>query len=170
MSARARARVLSVLASIVLVVSINPSAGSEVVNRDLLGGGSRWSFDRTEKCLMRKINNARQRNGRGGLGWDKQLGVVARRHSQSMASNSSLYHDSNMGSEITRWRRLGQNTGVGGGCRQIFRTFMHSSEHRYNILNSWRFIGVGTERRNGRLWAQVVFEYRSDPGNIYHYP
>ena len=119
---------------------------------------------------MRKINAARKRNGLGGLGFDKQLGVVARRHAKSMAANNGLYHDSNMGNEITRWRRLAQNTGVGSGCRQIHRTFMHSSQHRYNTLRQWRFVGVGTEKRNGRMYAQVVFEYRSDPGNVYHYP
>ena len=119
---------------------------------------------------MRKINHMRRRHGLRGLSFDKQIGYVARRHAKQMASNYAVYHDSNMGTEITRWKSLGQNTGAGATCRSLFRSFKRSSKHRHNILGRWRHMGVGTERRNGRLFVQQVFEYRSDPGNVYHYP
>ena len=119
---------------------------------------------------MRKINNARNRNGLSSLNWDKQLGYVARQHAQRMASSNSLYHDGQLGERVTRWRRIAQNTGYGGKCRRIFRSFMNSSTHRSNIMGAWRFVGVGTEWRNGCLWVQQVFESRDDPGNVYHYP
>lgn len=166
MSARARARALSVLALSIVVLFTNSVSAALVAS----GGGGRWSFDRSEKCLMRKINRTRQRNGLGGLGFDKQVGVVARRHAKSMANNYSVYHDYNMDNEITRWKRLGQNTGAGAGCDSLFRSFMNSSSHRHNILGRWRHIGVGTDRRGGRLFVQAVFESRRDPGNIWHYP
>lgn len=154
-----------------VVLFVTPGLGLEVAGRSVAGGGdSRWSFDRTEKCLMRKINRTRQRHGKNGLGFDKQIGVVARRHAKGMANNYSVYHDGNMGSEITRWKSLAQNTGAGGGCKALHRSFMRSYRHRHNILGRWRHVGVGTERRGGRLFVQAVFEYRSDPGNIYHYP
>lgn len=119
---------------------------------------------------MRKINRARSRQGLRRLDWDKQIGVVARRHAKSMAANYSVFHDYNMDEEITQWKSLGQNSGAGGGCTNLFRAFMRSASHRANILGRWRFIGVGVERRNGRIFAQQVFEWRYNPGNIYRYP
>ncbi len=119
---------------------------------------------------MRRINRVRARHGRRRLQWDKQLGYVARRHARVMAANRAVYHDSNMGSEITRWRALAQNTGGGRGCKRVSRAFMRSTSHRANVLGRWRHLGVGVERRGGRLYVQQVFEYRADPGNIYHWP
>ena len=119
---------------------------------------------------MRKINKARARQGLVRLERDRQVGVVARRHAKSMANNSSVFHDYNMHQEITHWKALGQNSGAGFGCRSLFRAFMRSSSHRANILGRWRFMGVGVERRNGRIFVQEVFEWRYNPGNVYRYP
>jgi uncharacterized protein YkwD len=87
-----------------------------------------------------------------------------------MATNRAVYHDANMGNEITRWTRLGQNTGAGRNCKALFRSFMRSSSHRSNILGSWRHMAVGTEYAGGKLFVQQIFENRRDPGNIYHWP
>ncbi len=119
---------------------------------------------------MRKINKVRARRGLRRLEADKHIGVVARRHAKQMASNYAVYHDGNLHDEITHWKSLGQNTGAGGRCRRLFWTFMRSSNHRANILGRWRFFGVGTDRRNGRLFVQQVFEWRYNPGNIYRFP
>ena len=132
------------------------------------GGG--WRFNSTEQCLMRKINRSRRRHGLAGLNWDRQVGYVARRHARSMAANGYVFHDGNLGSQITRWRSLGQNSGAGFSCRNLHRAFWRSIGHRYNILGGWRHVGVGVERRNGRIYVQEVFESRYDPGNVYRYP
>ena len=119
---------------------------------------------------MHKINKHRGKHGLARLQRDKQMGVVARRHAKQMASNYSVYHDYNMDEEITHWKALGQNTGAGGGCRRLFWSFMKSSSHRQNILGRWRHFAVGADSRGGRLFVQQVFEWRYDPGNVYHYP
>ncbi len=119
---------------------------------------------------MRKINRKRANRGRRRLHRDRQLGVVARRHARRMADARAMFHDLRLGRKITRWRRLGQNTGRGGACRGLFRAFWRSYHHRGNILGRWRFMGVGTERRGGRIYVQQVFEARRDPGNVWHYP
>ena len=119
---------------------------------------------------MRKINRARNRHGMKSLNWDKQLGFVARGHAQDMAGAGGIWHDGNLGEKVTRWRRIGQNTGRGGRCKRIFRSFIRSSSHRANIFATWRFIGVGVDKRGGRLFVQQVFEWRRDPGNVYRYP
>lgn len=133
-------------------------------------GGSRWGFNRSERCLMRKINGVRRSRGLRALNWDKQIGYVARRHASSMASSRGIWHDGALGQKVTRWRRLGQNTGRGGKCRWIFRSFMRSSGHRANILGRWKHVGVGTAWGGGSLFVQQVFESRLDPGNVYSYP
>ena len=119
---------------------------------------------------MHKINKARARKGLRRLRPDKHIGVVARRHAQSMAANYSVFHDYNMDDEITHWKRLGQNSGSGGSCKRMFWAFMRSSSHKANVMGRWKYMGVGVEKRNGKLFAQEVFEWRYDPGNVYRYP
>ena len=87
-----------------------------------------------------------------------------------MAAARAVYHDGNMGNEITRWRSLGQNTGAGRNCRRLFRGFMRSSTHRHNILGGWRFVGVGIEYAGRKVYVQQIFETSDNPGNVYHWP
>jgi uncharacterized protein YkwD len=148
---------------------ISPSAdGAKVA---LAGGGdSRYRFKRSEKCFMRRINRIRHRHGKGDLHWDKHLGVVGRKHARNMArAGGGIWHD-DIGSKVTRWRSLGQNTGMGAGCKRLTRAFMHSSSHRANYLGRWRHVGVGVIKRNGSTYVQQVFESRRNPGNIWHRP
>ncbi|MDQ3955154.1 MAG: CAP domain-containing protein [Actinomycetota bacterium] len=134
------------------------------------GRRHRYSFKGAERCMMKKINKRRVNHGVRRLRWDRQLGYVARKHARRMARRSAIFHDSDLGSKITRWRSLAQNVGVGSGCRRLFRAFWKSSPHRANILGHYRYVGVGSERRNGRIFVQHVFEWRRDPGNVYAYP
>ena len=129
-----------------------------------------WSFNSSEKCFMNKINRRRQNNGKGKLRTDKQLGYVARRHARTMARSGSMFHDADIGSKVTRWRTIAQNTGKGPACAKMFKMFWRSSAHRANILGPYRFIGVGVEKRGGNYYVQQVFESRRDPGNIWHRP
>ena len=129
-----------------------------------------FSFNRAERCLMVRINRIRARHGLRRLDRDKQMGYVARNHARTMGNARSVWHDPDVGWEITRWRRLGQNTGRGRGCKSLTRSFMRSSSHRSQILGRFRFFAVGTERAGGRLYVQQLFESRRDPGNAYSYP
>ena len=142
--------------------------GTDASTSTALGG--RYSFNGSEKCLMRKINRTRRASGMRALSWDKQMGYVARRHAGYMANNRGVWHDSSVGQKVTRWRRLGQNTGRGQRCRGIFRAFMNSSSHRANIFGRWRHVAVGVRWGGGCLYVQQLFESRRDPGNIYSYP
>ena len=119
---------------------------------------------------MHRINNKRASLGRKRLYWDKQLGYVARRHAQRLAGARVVAHDYNMGDEITRWNRLGQNTGGGNSCRSLTRSFLNSYKHRANILGRWRHVGVGAAYSGGRLYVQQIFESRRNPGNVYSFP
>lgn len=119
---------------------------------------------------MGRINDIRARHGLNRLRPDKQLAYVARRHATTMASARDVFHDYEIGSKVTRWNRLAQNTGRGSSCRSVTRAFMASSKHRINILGSFRFMGFGTQTVGNNVYVQQLFESRRDPGNIWHYP
>src|SRR6185503_17632695 len=85
-----------------------PANGRTTASSSSSGG---WSFNDSEKCFMNKINRRRQRQGKSQLHMDKQLGYVARRHARTMARSGYMYHDADIGSKVTRWRTIAQNTG-----------------------------------------------------------
>ena len=152
-----------------MVVAASPAVALEL-EEGVTKTGATWRFSSVEACFMHRLNNKRAAHGRRRLYWDKQLGYVARRHAQRIASARSVAHDYDMGSEITRWNRLGQNTGGGRSCKSLSRSFWNSSSHRHNILGRWRFVGVGVSWNGGRLYVQQIFEARRNPGNVYSYP
>ncbi|HZJ49608.1 MAG TPA: CAP domain-containing protein [Actinomycetota bacterium] len=145
-----------------LAVALGPQAARS---------GMRYHFRSTEKCLMAKINEKRAGRGLRKLEWDRQLGFVARGHAEKMARrNKGFWHDRRLGNKVTGWRRLSQNTGFASGCRSMFRAFWRSKLHRINLLGSWRFFGVGVARNGGKLYAQEIFESRTNPGNVFSFP
>jgi len=161
---------LLVIALICLALGIASSPVVDISGESRSLGTSRYSFKRAERCLMREVNNIRARHGLRRLYPDKQLGYVARRHAETMSTRRSVYHDYNVDEKVTRWWRLGQNSGRGASCRSLTRAFMSSPSHRSQILGRFRFMGFGTQKRGDRLYVQQLFESRRDPGNIYNYP
>lgn len=152
--------VVALVALIAVVALPNPSAHA--------GGSYHWTH--ADWCFMDKINHARAKHGLPGLSADAQLGYVARRHARAMARKGYMWEQQNLGSKITHWRTLAQNTGRGGKCGHLFKAFMASSPHASNILGAYRFMGVGARWRNHRLYVQQIFESKRNPGNIYHSP
>jgi uncharacterized protein YkwD len=129
------------------------------------GGSNSWN--NPERCFMKKINKARARHGLNKLRADHDLGYVAMRHARRMASKGTMWEQANLGEKVTNWRTLGQNTGLGGKCRALFRAFMDSSPHQANILGDYKYVGVGAKWKKNRLYVQQIFEYKKNPGNIY---
>ena len=160
------------LVSFAMIVSIAPVGAVEKTGEGtaVSAGRGGWGFNKQERCIMNKINRVRRNKGLSALRADKQVGVVARRHAKSMAANYSVFHDYNMDDEITQWKSLAQNSGAAGSCKRAFWAFMRSPSHKANILGRWRHMGVGVDKRNGRVFVQQVFEWRYDPGNVYRYP
>lgn len=141
--------------------------GSIFVTAEHSSGGSRFRFSATERCFLEKINQHRLDVGRRALRWDHDLGEVARRHARKIAAERSTRHDYKYTEKITRWERLGQNTGRESSCRSMFKAFWNSSGHRDNILGGWRHAGVGVAKAGGKIYVQQIFSYKRDPGNVY---
>ena len=159
-----------------LVASASPDAlGAYVGSSGAAAGSAKRShgsfhFRWVERCFMKKINRRRSARDLSRLRWDRQMGYVARRHARAMASSGRVSHDGWLAARVTHWRSLGQNSGRGDRCRSLFRAFWRSRWHRSNILGRWRYMAVGAKRRRGQLFVQQVFEYRSNPGNIWGLP
>jgi uncharacterized protein YkwD len=132
--------------------------------------GKSYRWNRPERCFMKKINEARVNNGLSRLRRDPHLGYVAKRHARRMAAKESMWEQGGLGGKVTRWRTLGQNTGLGGKCSGLFQAFMDSPAHAANILGDYKYMGVGAKWRNDRLYVQQIFESKKNPGNVYHTP
>ena len=126
-----------------------------------------WTSRPAERAFASLTNSARRRSGRRALTFDRQLSAVARKHTSAMAWRRRLYHTPNfrLVHRVTNWNTLGENVGVGGRVTSLQSAFMHSPAHRANILyGPFRYVGVGTVTKHGRLWVTVEFESARNPG------
>ncbi|MDQ3877077.1 MAG: CAP domain-containing protein [Actinomycetota bacterium] len=141
-----------------------------------------WKLWPSEKSFAVKTNRARSHNGVAKLHLDPQLSRVAKLHAAEMANKDVLYHTStsDLMHRVTGWSSLGENVGVDGGVRDygslttvtaLQRAFMHSPDHRANILlPSYRYMGVGVARHDNKMWVTVIFESSQDPGTTLRMP
>ncbi len=125
-----------------------------------------YSPNRAERKFASLINTAR--TSVTNLRLDPELSKAAKVHAREMVRANSLYHtpSDTLRRRVTNWSTLGENVGVGGGVTSLHQAFMNSPAHRDNILySSFRHVGVGVIKKDGRMWVTVIFEARSDPGS-----
>jgi len=127
-----------------------------------------------ERAMRCMTNYARRRTGKAGLGELRELDRSAEGKSGDIIRCDSFSHYA-CGRQFTYWMqrvgyiparcwRAGENiawgTGELGTVRATFRAWIHSPEHRANILGDFDQIGVGlaTGRLEGRakvdVWTQ----------------
>jgi uncharacterized protein YkwD len=160
-----RKQMLTVITVGALLVALTPSAALEAVAAT--GDNQCYRFRTAEKSFKRKINRSRTVRGKSRLKLDPELGKVARVHTRKMAREGTIFHQSSsqLGGRVTRWSSLGENVGVGATVKSLHKAFMNSPLHRDNIMYSgFRNVGIGTVKKNGRLYVTVVFESRLNPG------
>lgn len=145
---RRQIAVLAILVSLGLVgEGLEPASAVEQV----LDAGS-------EDRFVQLANEARAGAGLGPLALDGQLISNARNHSSQMASSGSIYHNSQLPSQITgNWRSLGENVGIGGSADSIHSAFMASASHRANILGDYDRVGIGVIVAGGTIYVTEVF-------------
>jgi hypothetical protein len=122
-------------------------------------GSAASAADAHAGSFVSKANAERTSRGLRAYTVASDLSVVARRHAERMAAKHSLYHNPNLGSEVSGWQVVGENVGMGGDVQSIHQAFMDSPEHRANILaRDYTEIGVGTVvDADGVLWVTQVF-------------
>lgn len=109
--------------------------------------------------FVAKANAERTSRGLRALVVKSDLTAVAARHSARMASQSKLYHNPSLGSEVSGWQVVGENVGNGGSVESIHTALMNSPAHRANILaTEYTEIGIGTVTDSrGVIWMTQVF-------------
>lgn len=113
--------------------------------------------------MVSLTNTDRQDHQRAALDLNRRISRYAKHHSEQMAATGYIYHsDSNTLRRILapyHWSIGGENVGVGGSLNSLESAFMHSKEHRENILRStFDHMAVGLYRDDdGRLWVTVIF-------------
>lgn len=131
-----------VLAALVTGVFTAPTAGASTV----------------ENSFTAKLNHARTSRGIPALSLRPGLVAVARAQAERMASKDLLYHNPNLTSDVKNWRVVGENVGYGPDALDVHRAFMHSPDHRANILDrDYTQVGIGSVSKNGRVWVAQVF-------------
>jgi len=124
--------------------------------------------DANAASFVSKTNAERTSRGLRAYAVASDLAAVARRHSEEMAAKQSLYHNPNLGSDVSGWQAVGENVGDGGTVDSIHTAFMNSPEHRKNILDTdFTQIGIGTVTdANGVIWVTEVFRKPSSAPTV----
>lgn len=117
--------------------------------------------------LGRLLNEERVQRGLPELQTADALRTIARRHSQRMMAEGTIFHSSTFALEIEAvfpdWASVGENVGVSPDVPSVHRAYMDSPGHRANILNeNWGFMGIGMVTGDNRMFSTQNFLERRD--------
>jgi uncharacterized protein YkwD len=125
-----------------------------------------------ERRAFDLINAQRKANGLQPLPWDPKLALLARQHSENMASSGVFNHCEPGGMTMVNraraqgirgWSALGENIAYNQGYDDpagfVAERWMISHKHRDNLLNSrWTRSAVGVAiAQDGRVFFTQVF-------------
>ena len=92
---------------------------------------------------------------------NRELSVIARRHSLAMSRAGTLFHtiERRRLSARDNWHAWGENVGyTPQDVASLQQAFMDSPPHRENILNrAFTHVAIGSVRVDGTLWVTVFF-------------
>ncbi len=120
------------------------------------------SMSPSQQRVVNDINYSRRAKGKRSLRTNGQMNQRAQNWAQRLASCQCLQHRSGPFGAPSGWCAAAENvgrSGNGGRLGQLHASFMHSSGHRQNILNSrWTTLGVGVARdRAGEYFVVHAF-------------
>jgi hypothetical protein len=112
-----------------------------------------------EGDIFSAVNAARASAGLPAYSYAGDLAAAARGQAERMAASGELYHNPNLGSEVSGWSRIGENVAYAGDWRSAHEVLMNSPDHRAQILDSeYTQMGVGTAvSKDGTFWVAEVF-------------
>jgi uncharacterized protein YkwD len=95
--------------------------------------------------LANATNTARVSAGLPALTENAQLDAVAQAWANKLAAAGVLSHNPAVRTQVTNWTVLGENVGMAGDVPTVQAAFMHSPEHKANILDPrYTQMGVGS--------------------------
>jgi hypothetical protein len=112
-----------------------------------------------ESQFLVLLNQLRAEKGLGPLAPDAQLQTIARQWSAKMAQDGALSHNPNLPNQVTDWRMIGENVGVGSNALQIHNAFVASPHHYENMVEPvFNFVGIGVVETGTQIWVTVDFK------------
>lgn len=111
----------------------------------------------SQQKLLNEHNKERELRGKNQLQLDTGLCLYAQKHAEKMSAKNSLYH-----SDISKVRAgiVGENVAYGqDDKKEVMRSWMNSTGHRGNILNSkYKKVGFGMSKNSkGEIYWCAVF-------------
>ena len=112
--------------------------------------------------LFALANQARAADGAGSLQWDPDLAEAALKHCRRMAVEGPIAHRYGGEPDVTtraaqagaHFSLIEENVAVGPTAAEIHNAWMHSSDHRRNLLNpNVDRVGIALVAANGVLYA-----------------
>jgi uncharacterized protein YkwD len=119
-----------------------------------------------ERSLFEAVNHERKAHGLGILKWDQGLAMAARKHAQEMAKYRAVEHrfsdepslPSRAAKAGARFISISENVVQAANAKVAHSEFMHSSNHKANILDAdVDSIGIGVAERGGQLFVVQDF-------------
>jgi uncharacterized protein YkwD len=168
---RLRSAVIAVAAAASLGAAVVPAGASASHHASGHHASGRHAAARVrsyDNHLLSHSNHARTSNHRHDYKMNPKLWKIAHRWAKHLAATGTLAHNPRLASQITKscpsWTAIGENVGVvyGGGANQLFQAYMHSPEHRANILDPhYTKVGIATVKVtvNGQLQQWDVMDF-----------
>jgi uncharacterized protein YkwD len=115
---------------------------------------------RAREKLISFVNHYRVDHGLRRLRENHDVDRTAQRHAVAMKDQRTLFHSSNMWTKLRGHhpRCWGENVGMGPSVWRVFKGWVHSSEHRANMLgHCYRSSGIGVAYAHGTYWISMIY-------------
>ena len=111
-----------------------------------------------EARLLSLTNQLRSSKGLAPLSIDAHLTSVAQSWAATLAGRGVLSHNSSLPGQVTGWKELGENVGVGGTVDAVHAGFLASPTHQVNLVDGgFTRVGFGIVRPDARIFVVEVF-------------
>lgn len=116
--------------------------------------------------LLTLTNQDRAAQGLGPMKWSPELGKAAQAHAELMVQHNDLQHQfdgepdlpTRAGQAGAHFRAIAENIALGPNIADLHRQWMHSEQHRANILDPrMDLIGIALIEHKGEIWAVEDF-------------
>lgn len=118
--------------------------------------------------LLALTNQDRAAQGLGPLRWSPELARAAQAHGELMVQHNDLQHQfagepdvpTRAGQAGAHFQAIAENIALGPNAMDIEKQWMHSAQHRTNILDpQMNIIGIALIHNNGEVWAVEDFAH-----------
>jgi uncharacterized protein YkwD len=110
--------------------------------------------------MLHFLNGIRRQHDLPTFRLNRDLSRSALRHSKRMARDNDVFHTQNLFRVVRSYDPVtwGENVGRARYVKKVMRLWLHSSDHRANILHrAFRRVGVGVAKARGSVWITVIF-------------